>query len=72
MAYAYQLWRVALLGWDVYFSVVRGEVPVEALGAVVASVGGRVGKRVRLVYSLATGGLLLMNLGLHACCLSAL
>jgi hypothetical protein len=52
-----------LLGWDVYLSVARGEVPVEALGAAVASVGGRVGERVRLVYSLATGGLLLMNLG---------
>jgi hypothetical protein len=43
--------------------VARGEVPVEAVGAAVASVGGRVGERVRLVYSLATGGLLLMNLG---------
>jgi hypothetical protein len=49
-----------------------GGVLVEALGAAVASVGGRVGERVRLVHSLATGRLLLMNLGLHACCLSAL
>lgn len=63
VAYAYQLWQGVLLGWDVYLSVARGEVPVEALGAAVASVGGRVGERVRLVYSLATGGLLLMNLG---------
>jgi hypothetical protein len=61
--YAYRLWQGVLLGWDVYLSVARGEVPVEALGAVVASVGGRVGERVRLVCSLATGGLLLMNLG---------
>jgi hypothetical protein len=38
-------------------------VPVEALGAAVASVGGKVGERVRLMYSLAAGGLLLMNLG---------
>jgi hypothetical protein len=43
--------------------VARGEVPVEALGAAVASVGGRVGERVRLTYNLAAGGLLLMNLG---------
>jgi len=63
VAYAYQLWQGVLLGWDVYLSVARGEVPVEALGAAVASVGGRVGERVRLVYSLAAGGLLLMNLG---------
>jgi hypothetical protein len=63
VAYAYRLWQGVLLGWDVYLSVARGEVPVEALGAAVASVGGRVGERVRLVYSLATGGLLLMNLG---------
>ena len=63
VTYAYQLWQGVLLGWDVYLSVARGEVPVEALGAAVASVGGRVGERVRLVYSLATGGLLLMNLG---------
>jgi hypothetical protein len=61
--YAYQLWQGVLLGWDVYLSVARGEVPVEALGTAVASVGGRVGERVRLMYSLATGGLLLMNLG---------
>jgi hypothetical protein len=61
--YAYRLWQGVLLGWDVYLSVARGEVPVEALGAAVASVGGRVGERVRLVYSLAAGGLLLMNLG---------
>ena len=61
--YAYQLWQGVLLGWDVYLSVARGEVPVEALGAAVASVGGRAGERVRLVYNLATGGLLLMNLG---------
>jgi len=63
VAYAYRLWQGALLGWDVYLSVARGEVPLEALGAAAASVGGRVGERVRLVYSLATGGLLLMNLG---------
>ncbi|MFZ8837685.1 MAG: hypothetical protein ACO2PM_01870 [Pyrobaculum sp.] len=63
VTYAYQLWQGVLLGWDVYFSVARGEVPVEALGAAVASVGGRVGERVRLVYNLAAGGLLLMNLG---------
>jgi len=63
VAYAHRLWQGVLLGWDVYFSVARGEVPVEALGTAVASVGGRVGERVRLVYSLATGGLLLMNLG---------
>jgi len=63
VAYAYRLWQGVLLGWDVYLSVARGEVPVEVLGAAVASVGGRVGERVRLVYSLATGGLLLMNLG---------
>jgi len=61
--YAYRLRQGVLLGWDVYLSVARGEVPVEALGAAVASVGGRAGERVRLVYNLATGGLLFMNLG---------
>ena len=44
VAYAYRLWQGVLLGWDVYLSVARGEVPVEALGAAVAAVGGRVGR----------------------------
>ncbi len=59
----YNLWQGALLGWDAYLSVNRGEVPLEAVGVAVAAVGGRPGERVRLLYGLASGGLLIMHLG---------
>jgi len=59
----YGLWQGALLGWDVYLAVSRGEVPLEAVGAAVAAVGGRLGGLARLVHGLASGGLLLMHLG---------